>query len=248
LKEEELIYCPNCGLQQRLEGVACIKCGVNLFTFKATFARVCPECGAERQTNYCVKCGCILSSKSFYQTAKIKKILARSGKRLGIGGAVILSSALIFFLLKSPATSPNSSIGKSLGIEEDKASDMAGETSFSPKETYQEKSTPPASAESIEEDIAENDPGKQQASAWLNKFIPMLKSKGLITRIDETGTYTLFVSREWDKLNNDNKNKIIENTAFARKYFGNNRQVIVKDNSSGEILAESGEDGIILYQ
>ncbi len=208
----------------------------------------CPECGAGRHANHCPKCGCRMSSKSQYETNKIKKKLAHSGKRLAIGGVVILSGALIFLLLRSPAPSHKSSIGNSHGIEEDKTSDGAGKTSFSPKETYQEKSTPPASAESLEENIRDNDPGKRQASTWLNKFIPMLIKKGLIARIDDTDVYTLFVSGEWGTLSDENKNKIIENTAFARKYFANDPQVIVKDQGSGELLAETGEDGITLYQ
>lgn len=235
-------------MQQRLEGVACIKCGVNLFTFKASFPSVCPECGAERQGNHCPKCGCLLSSKSFYQTAKMKKKLALSGKRLGIGVAVIVSGVLIFFLLKSPTTNHKSSIGNSHGIEEDKTSDTAGEANFSPKKTYQDKSTPPASAESLEENIAKNDPGKRQANDWLNKFIPMLKKKGLIARIDDAGVYTLYVSGEWATLSDENKSKIIENTAFALKYSGNNPNLIIKDNASGEVLVEAGKDGIVLYQ
>ncbi len=76
----------------------------------------------------------------------------------------------------------------------------------------------------------------------------MLKKKGLIARIDDRGVYTLYVSSEWATLNDENKSKIIENTAFALKYFGNNPNLIIKDNASGKVLVETGKNGIVVYQ
>lgn len=250
MKEEEFIYCPNCGLQQRLEGVSCVRCGVNILAFEnpQISPMVCPECGVVRQASYCLRCGRALISESQYRSNKRKGKLFRLGKWTGVGGVVIFAGFLFSSFLRFPSSSRKPSIGVSRGIEENEITEgaTAGENNLSPQESYQQQSV--SSTEAVDEQGAYNDSDGQQASDWLDKFIPMLQAKGLITRIDDADAYTLFVSDEWGRLSKENKNKIVENTSFAIKYFNKNSQLLVKDEATGNILAESSRKGIVLYQ
>jgi hypothetical protein len=208
----------------------------------------CPECGVIRQAKYCLRCGCALITESQYRSSKRKHSLFRLGKWTGIGGVIILAGFLFFSFLRSPTSSRKPSIGTPRGIEQNEITEdaTAGENDLSPQETYQQEPVIPA--ETVNEQAEYSDTAGQQASDWLNKFIPMLQTKGLITRIDDAEAYTLFVSDEWARLSEENKNKIVENTSFAIKYFNKNSQLIIKEESTGNILAESGENGIVLYQ
>lgn len=250
MTQEDFIYCPNCGLQQKLEGISCVRCGVNVLVYESPqiFPMACPQCGIVRQASFCLRCGRALITESQYHSSKRKDNLFRLGKWAGLGGVVILAGLLFFFFLSSSTSNRKASIGTSRGIERDEITEdaLAGENDISPQETYQQESSP--SAEAVNEPAASNDPEEQQASDWLNKFIPMLQSKGLITRIDDADAYTLFVSGEWAGISEENKHKIIENTSFAIKYFNKKSQLIIKDDATGDILAESGENGIIFYQ
>lgn len=249
MTESDFIYCPNCGLQQRLEGVGCVRCGVNILVYESPqiFPMTCPQCGTVHQAQYCLRCGSALITESQYRSRKRKGNLLRLGKWTGLGGVVALSGFLFFSSLRSSNSSRRTSIGISHGIEQNEVTKgvTADETDLSPRETYQQESA--SQGEAVNNQVAYNDTKGQQAADWLNKFIPMLQTKGLITRIDDAEAYTLFVSDEWTRLSEENKNKIIENTSFAIKYYNKNSQLIIKDESTGNILAESGENGIILY-
>jgi hypothetical protein len=206
----------------------------------------CPQCGMVLQARYCQRCGCALVTESQYRSRKRKGNLLRLGKWTGLGGVAALAGFLFFSSLRFPTSIRRPSIGISRGIEQNEITEdvAAGETDLSPRETYQQESV--SREEAVNDQVAYNDTKGQQASDWLNKFIPMLQAKGLITGIDDAEAYTLFVSDEWTRLSEENKNKIIENTSFAIKYFNKNSQLIIKDESTGNILAASGDNGIVL--
>lgn len=271
--EEDVIYCPNCGLEQRLEGVRCVRCGVIILVFKVEHPTlmICPKCDTERLANYCVRCGDALLSESRYRAFKLKRRFVKIVPWTGLGGVVVLCGFFLFSFFQSRRAdfSQKPSIDVTRGIDEGETVNNAVEQEAAPssRESYQEEDQGEfTSSEEIseEETSAKEDKKKQaplprrpsrtyteaekrQAEDWMNKLLPLLQRKGLITGIDEGEEYIIYVSSQWNTLSDENLIKILDNTAFALEYFGKNSQITVIEDSTGEIKAESGEDGISLY-
>ena len=91
---------------------------------------------------------------------------------------------------------------------------------------------------------------KLWAVKWINKKLSLLMEDGLIKRIkcyEDDKTYEVFVSSSWSLLDADEKSDFIRNLSRAREITQHSPYLVVKDNDSGEVVAQVNEWGILIF-
>ena len=109
----------------------------------------------------------------------------------------------------------------------------------------------PRAAEPIEED-GERFSLKEKlwAVKWINEKLSLLMEDGLIKRIkcfEDDRNYEVFVSSSWSLLDADEKSDFIRNLSRAREITQHSPYLVVKDNDSGEVVAQVNEWGILIF-
>ena len=91
---------------------------------------------------------------------------------------------------------------------------------------------------------------KLWAVKWINEKLSLLMEDGLIKRIkcyEDDKTYEVFVSSSWRLLGADEKSDFIRNLSRAREITQHSPYMVVKDNDSGEMVAQVNEWGILIF-
>ena len=91
---------------------------------------------------------------------------------------------------------------------------------------------------------------KLWAVKWINEKLALLMEDGLIKRIkcyEDDKTYEVFVSSSWSLLDADEKSDFIRNLSRAREITQHSPYLVVKDNDSGEVVAQVNEWGILIF-
>jgi hypothetical protein len=91
---------------------------------------------------------------------------------------------------------------------------------------------------------------KLWAAKWINEKLALLMEDGLIKRIKcfkDDRNYEVFVSSSWSFLDADEKSDFIRNLSRAREITQHSPYLVVKDNDSGEVVAQVNEWGILIF-
>jgi hypothetical protein len=91
---------------------------------------------------------------------------------------------------------------------------------------------------------------KLWAAKWINEKLALLMEDGLIKRIKcfkDDRSYEVFVSSSWSFLDADEKSDFIRNLSRAREITQHSPYLVVKDNDSGEVVAQVNEWGILIF-
>jgi hypothetical protein len=91
---------------------------------------------------------------------------------------------------------------------------------------------------------------KLWAAKWINEKISLLMEDGLIRRIkcsEDDSNYEVFVSSSWHLLGTEEKRDFLSNLSRAREITQHSPYLVVKDNESGEVVAQVHEWGILIF-
>ena len=111
---------------------------------------------------------------------------------------------------------------------------------------------PPSQAVQPTEEEGDKFPLKEKlwAVKWINEKLSLLMEDGLIKRIkcyEDDKTYEVFVSSSWSLLDADEKSDFIRNLSRAREITQHSPYMVVRDNDSGEVVAQVNEWGILIF-
>lgn len=91
---------------------------------------------------------------------------------------------------------------------------------------------------------------KLWAVKWINEKLALLMEDGLIKRIkcfEDDKNYEVFVSSSWNLLDADEKSDFIRNLSRAREITQHSPYLVVRDNDSGEVVAQVNAWGILIF-
>jgi hypothetical protein len=91
---------------------------------------------------------------------------------------------------------------------------------------------------------------KVWAAKWISERLSLLMEDGLIKKIkcyEDDSDYEVFVSSSWHLLGTEEKRDFIRNLSRAREITQHSPYLVIKDNDSGEVVAEVNEWGILIF-
>ncbi len=91
---------------------------------------------------------------------------------------------------------------------------------------------------------------KLWAVKWINEKLSLLMEDGLIKRIkcfEDDRNYEVFVSSSWGLLDMDEKSDFVRNLSRAREIAQHSPYLVVKDDDSGEVVAQVNAWGILIF-
>ncbi len=91
---------------------------------------------------------------------------------------------------------------------------------------------------------------KVWAAQWINEKLSLLMEDGFIKRIkcyENDSNYEVFVSPSWRLMSTEEKSGFLRNLSRAREIVQHSPYLVVKDNDSGEVVAQVNEWGILIF-